>query len=67
MGVETAIHYPTPVQRQPAYSDLMPVGRSLATSERLAGEIVSLPLYPDLSDDEASRVASAVALAAEDP
>ena len=65
MGVETAIHYPTPVQRQPAYSDLMPVGRSLATSERLAGEIVSLPLYPDLSDDEASRVASAVTGAAE--
>jgi dTDP-4-amino-4,6-dideoxygalactose transaminase len=67
MGVETAIHYPTPVQRQPAYSDLMPVGRSLATSERLAAEIVSLPLYPDLSDDEARRVASAVAVAAEDP
>jgi dTDP-4-amino-4,6-dideoxygalactose transaminase len=65
MGVETAIHYPTPVQRQSAYSYLMPVGRSLATSERLAGEIVSLPLYPDLSDDEASRVASAVTVAAE--
>jgi dTDP-4-amino-4,6-dideoxygalactose transaminase len=65
MGVETAIHYPSPVQRQPAYSDLTPVGRSLATSERLAREIVSLPLYPDLSDDEASRVASAVAVAAE--
>jgi dTDP-4-amino-4,6-dideoxygalactose transaminase len=67
MGVETAIHYPTPVQRQPAYADLMPPDRSLATSERLAAEIVSLPLYPDLSDDEARRVASAVAAAAEDP
>jgi dTDP-4-amino-4,6-dideoxygalactose transaminase len=65
LGVETAIHYPTPVQRQPAYADLMPADRSLATSERLAGEILSLPLYPDLSDDEASRVASAVLAAAE--
>jgi dTDP-4-amino-4,6-dideoxygalactose transaminase len=65
LGVETAIHYPTPVQRQPAYADLMPADRSLATSERLAGEILSLPLYPDLSDDEASRVASAVIVAAE--
>jgi dTDP-4-amino-4,6-dideoxygalactose transaminase len=64
LGVETAIHYPTPVQRQPAYSDLMPVDRSLATSERLAGEIVSLPLYPDLSDEEARQVASAAAVAA---
>jgi dTDP-4-amino-4,6-dideoxygalactose transaminase len=64
-GVETAIHYPTPVQRQPAYSDLAPTDRSLPTSERLAGEIVSIPLYPELSDDEAGRVASAVAFAAE--
>jgi dTDP-4-amino-4,6-dideoxygalactose transaminase len=66
MGIETAIHYPTPVHRQPAYSDLMPVGRTLATSERLAGEIVSLPLYPELSDEEALQVASAVAVAAGD-
>jgi dTDP-4-amino-4,6-dideoxygalactose transaminase len=66
MGVETAIHYPTPVQRQPAYADLMPVDRSLAISERVAAEILSLPLYPDLSDEEALRVASAVAVAAED-
>jgi dTDP-4-amino-4,6-dideoxygalactose transaminase len=43
----------------------MPADRSLAASERLAGEIVSLPLYPDLSDDEASHVASAVLVAAE--
>jgi dTDP-4-amino-4,6-dideoxygalactose transaminase len=67
LGIETAIHYPTPVQRQPAYADLMPADRSLAASERLAGEILSLPLYTGLSDDESSRVASAVAAAAEDP
>ena len=66
MGVETAIHYPTPVQRQPAYAYLMPVDRSLAISERLAAEILSLPLYPDLSDEEALQVASAGAVAAKD-
>jgi dTDP-4-amino-4,6-dideoxygalactose transaminase len=60
MGVGTAVHYPTPVHRQPAYSDLAPAGRSLETSDRLASEIVSLPLYPELTDDEATHVASAV-------
>jgi dTDP-4-amino-4,6-dideoxygalactose transaminase len=57
LGVETAVHYPIPVHRQPAYADLAPAGRSLATSERLAAEIVSLPLYPELSDGEATYVA----------
>jgi dTDP-4-amino-4,6-dideoxygalactose transaminase len=66
MGIETAVHYPTPVHRQPAYLDLAPVGRSLATSERLASQIVSLPLYPELSDEEATLVASAASAAAAD-
>jgi dTDP-4-amino-4,6-dideoxygalactose transaminase len=64
LGVETAVHYPIPVHRQPAYADLTPMGRSLGTSERLAAEIVSLPLYPELSDDEATHVAEAAAKAA---
>jgi dTDP-4-amino-4,6-dideoxygalactose transaminase len=63
-GVGTAVHYPTPVHRQRAYVDLAPSARSLATSERLAAEIVSLPLYPELTDDEAAYVASAVLSAA---
>ena len=65
MGIETAVHYPTPVHRQSPYADLMPIGRSLASCDELASQIVSLPLYPELSDDEATRVASAVADALE--
>jgi dTDP-4-amino-4,6-dideoxygalactose transaminase len=65
MGIETAVHYPTPVHRQGAYVDLMPVDRSLASCEELASQIVSLPLYPELSDDEATQVASAAAAALE--
>jgi dTDP-4-amino-4,6-dideoxygalactose transaminase len=61
LDVETAVHYPIPVHRQPAYADLAPAGRSLATSERLAAEIVSLPLYPELSDEEATHVAESAA------
>jgi dTDP-4-amino-4,6-dideoxygalactose transaminase len=59
-GIETAVHYPIPVHRQPAYPDLEPGGRSLAVSERLATSIVSLPLYPELSDHEVEEVAESL-------
>jgi dTDP-4-amino-4,6-dideoxygalactose transaminase len=56
-GVETLVHYPRPVQLQPAYRRLARDG--LETSERLCTEVVSLPLYPELSDGEAEHVATA--------
>jgi dTDP-3-amino-3,4,6-trideoxy-alpha-D-glucose transaminase len=55
-GVETFVHYPLPVHRQEAYLDLgYPLG-SLPVSERLAGAVLSLPLYPHLADAEVERV-----------
>jgi dTDP-4-amino-4,6-dideoxygalactose transaminase len=59
-GIETAVHYPIPVHRQPAYRELDPVGRSLSVSERLASSIVSVPLYPELTDDEVEYVAQSL-------
>ena len=59
-GVEALVHYPRPVHRQPAYADLAPSGRSLATSERLCAEVLSLPLYPYLGDDELAAVCDAL-------
>ena len=59
-GIETLVHYPRPVHAHPAYADLGR-GRDLHVSERLAGEVVSLPLYPQLADDEAASVAAALA------
>jgi len=56
-GVETLVHYPRPVHLQPAYAHLARGG--LGTSERLCAEVVSLPLYPELSDGEAEHVAAA--------
>jgi dTDP-4-amino-4,6-dideoxygalactose transaminase len=61
-GVETAVHYSTPVHLQPAYRDLRHAG--LPVSERLAGEIVSIPLHPDLNAAEAEHVAEALVAAA---
>lgn len=63
-GVETAVHYPVPVHEQPAYRSLAPETRSLEQSERAAEEVVSVPLYPELTDDEVAYVAEALAAAA---
>ena len=59
-GIETLVHYPRPVHGHPAYAELGR-GRDLRVSERLAEEVVSLPLHPQLTDDEADAVAAAVA------
>ena len=55
-GVGTAIHYPQPVHLQPAYRRL---GVSLPETERAAGEILSLPMFPELDRDDALSVAAA--------
>jgi dTDP-4-amino-4,6-dideoxygalactose transaminase len=57
-GVETAVHYPRPIHRQPAYAELGE-SRDLAVSERLADTVVSLPMYPELTDDEVDQVSAA--------
>jgi dTDP-3-amino-3,4,6-trideoxy-alpha-D-glucose transaminase len=59
-GIGTAIHYPLPVHRQPAYLDLAPARRSLAVSEELAEQVVSLPLHPTLTDAEVDYIAEAL-------
>lgn len=58
--IGTAIHYPEPVHRQPAYLDLGYDAGTLPETERAAREILSLPLYPELPEADARRVAAAV-------
>jgi dTDP-4-amino-4,6-dideoxygalactose transaminase len=57
-GVGTAVHYPVPVHRQPAYAARLRRG-PLPVTDRVAAEVLSLPLYPELSDSEATAVISA--------
>ena len=60
-GVGTAVHYPLPAHLQPVYQDLgMAAPGSLPATERLAGEVLSLPIYPELTDMEVDAVAAAV-------
>lgn len=57
-GVGTDVHYPRAVHEQPAFATL-PRG-PLPETERAMREVVSLPLYPQLADDEVERVIEAV-------
>ncbi|MCZ6783314.1 MAG: DegT/DnrJ/EryC1/StrS family aminotransferase [Proteobacteria bacterium] len=59
-GVGTAVHYPVPVHRMPAYAFLGYEPGSLPAAERWAEEVLSLPLYPELADADVDRVAAAV-------
>ncbi|MBI5030797.1 MAG: DegT/DnrJ/EryC1/StrS family aminotransferase [Chloroflexi bacterium] len=59
-GIGTMIQYPHTIHLQPAYTNLGYREGSLPVSERLAREIVSLPLYPELSLDDVRSIAQAV-------
>jgi dTDP-4-amino-4,6-dideoxygalactose transaminase len=55
--IGTGIHYPLPVHLHPAYRGRVPVGPGgLCQSEKAAREILSLPMFPQLSDDAVDRV-----------
>ncbi|WP_408744269.1 DegT/DnrJ/EryC1/StrS family aminotransferase [Acetobacter indonesiensis] len=58
-GVPSAIYYPLPLHKQPAYRDHHD-GVSLPVSEDLATRILALPIHPELTDDEVARVIAAV-------
>lgn len=59
-GIETLVHYPRPIHGYEPYRRLGTGPVQLVEAERLAAEVVSLPLYPELSDAEVDRVAEAV-------
>lgn len=59
-GVGTQVHYPVPVHLQEAYQDLGYRPGSLPETERAAAEILSLPLYPELTDAQIEHVCASV-------
>lgn len=59
VGVGTLIHYPAPIHLQPAYRRLAAAG-ALPVSEQAAQEIFSLPLYPEMADEQVDEVATAL-------
>ncbi|QNI30762.1 DegT/DnrJ/EryC1/StrS family aminotransferase [Alloacidobacterium dinghuense] len=60
-GIQTGIHYPVPLHLTGAYQALdAPGPRSKPVTEGLASEILSLPMYPELSEEQISDVISAL-------
>ena len=57
-GVPTAVHYPLPLNRQPAVADL---SVSLPHSDRAAQEVMSLPMHPYLSQSDLAKIIGALA------
>jgi dTDP-3-amino-3,4,6-trideoxy-alpha-D-glucose transaminase len=58
-GIETLIHYPVPISRQPALVSAKPAMCPVA--DRVCAQVVSLPMYPALSDAAVSAVVEAAA------
>ena len=59
-GVATAIHYPTLVPFQPAYAHLGYRRGHFPVAEGVAGRCMSLPMYPELSDQQLEYVAQSL-------
>lgn len=59
-GVETGIHYPTPVHMQPAYRTLGYRRGEFPAAEGLAGRMLSLPMFAELSDEQIQYVVRAI-------
>ena len=58
-GIGTAIHYPIPIHKQPVYQGHLS-GSSCEIAEMVSQEILSLPVYPSLTDEECRQVVEAI-------
>lgn len=59
-GIATGVHYPLPLHLQPAYADLKHREGDFPATEKAAKEILSLPMYPEMTSDMVAEAASAI-------
>lgn len=59
-GIHTALHYPLPVHLQPAFRATHNSPGRFKETERLMSQIVTLPLYPELTESEIARICDAL-------
>jgi dTDP-4-amino-4,6-dideoxygalactose transaminase len=55
-GIGTGIHYPIPIHQQEVFSEYGYHPVSLPVTEKIVNEIISLPIYPELTQDQAGRI-----------
>ena len=60
-GIATGVHYPTPIHLQPAYAHLGYEPGAFPIAEAHAPQLLSLPMYPELSSHQIASVADALA------
>lgn len=59
-GIPTAVHYPVPLHLQPVFASLNKPAGSFPVSEAAASRVISLPMHPYLTDDQQTRVVTAL-------
>ena len=59
-GISTGIHYPIPVHRQQAWRAYGGDNISLPITEKITGEILSLPMYPELKEEEIGNISECI-------
>lgn len=62
-GISTAVHYPTPVHLQPYYTKGEDKHGQFPITENICNEILSLPMYPELTEEQVEFVASKITMA----
>lgn len=60
LGIQTGIHYPIPIHLLPAFADLGYQAGQFPHAERAAKEVLSLPMFPELTEDQSREVGNAV-------
>ncbi|MBK8814674.1 MAG: DegT/DnrJ/EryC1/StrS family aminotransferase [Methylococcaceae bacterium] len=63
-GIQSGIHYPIPVHLLPAYSDLGYKAGDFPNAESAANEVLSLPMFPELTRAQCEEVCEAIAILA---
>ena len=58
--IHPGIHYPVPVHLQSAYAGRIRVASSMQVTERLAAEVLSLPMYPELGLEQVAAVVQSI-------
>lgn len=59
-GIASAVYYPIPLHRQEVYRDLL-AGTSLPVTEKIAEQVLSLPMYPELSAEQIQHICQVIA------
>jgi len=59
-GIETGVHYPVPNHQQPAIHEIYGALPTLARTEDYVKRILSLPMFPDLKEDEVRSVSGSI-------